>query len=110
MSALQTNNMIYRNFGNSGLKISAISIGNMINVRPDTYEEDKAIIQLCLQNGINSFDTAELYAAGDAEIQLGNILKDLKVPREEVVISTKVYTAKDPEINTSSSTNKKHIK
>jgi aryl-alcohol dehydrogenase-like predicted oxidoreductase len=96
MSVLQPGKMIYRHFGNSGLKVSAISIGNMINVRPETYEEDKKIIELCLKSGINHFDTAELYAAGDAEIQLGKILIDLKVPREEVVIATKVHTAKEP--------------
>ena len=48
-----------------------------------------------MKNGINHFDTAELYALGEAETQLGKILKDLKVPREEVIISTKVHTAKD---------------
>ena len=44
MSILQTGKMIYRNFGNSGLKISAISVGNMVNYKPETYEEDKKII------------------------------------------------------------------
>ena len=95
MSVLQPGKMIYRNFGNSGLKVSAISMGNMINYKPETYEEDKKIIDVCLQNGINCFDTAEIYAAGDSEIQLGKILKDLKVPREQVVIGTKIHTAKD---------------
>ena len=64
MSLLKPGKMIYRNFGNSGLKVSAISVGNMINYKPETYEEDKAIIAECLKNGINHFDTAELYAAG----------------------------------------------
>lgn len=63
-----------------------------------------------MKNGINHFDTAELYALGEAEIQLGKILVELKVPRAEVVISTKVHTAKDPERNSSSSTNRKHIR
>lgn len=58
MSGLQTGNMVYRNFGNSGLKISAISLGNAINYKPDLYEQDKQIIELALKNGINYFDTA----------------------------------------------------
>jgi len=82
MSLLQTGSMIYRNFGNSGLRISAISVGNMINYKPETYEQDKEIIAVSLKNGINHFDTAELYGEGASEIQLGRILKDLKVPRE----------------------------
>ena len=63
-----------------------------------------------MKNGVNHFDTAELYGAGEGEIQLGRILKDLKVPREEVVISTKVHTAKDPFINSKTSTNRKHVR
>jgi len=63
-----------------------------------------------LKNGINHFDTSELYGAGEAEIQLGKILRDLKVPREEVVISTKIHTAKDPFINSKMSTNRKHVR
>lgn len=37
MTSLTTGKMIYRNFGNSGLKVSALSMGNMINVREETY-------------------------------------------------------------------------
>jgi aryl-alcohol dehydrogenase-like predicted oxidoreductase len=44
MSTLQPGKIPYNNFGNSGLKISAISLGNMINYKPETYEEDKKII------------------------------------------------------------------
>ncbi len=58
--------MIYRNLGNSGLKISVISLGNMFNYREETKDEDKEIIKKCLQNGINYFDTAEAYAKGHA--------------------------------------------
>lgn len=110
MSTLQPGKMPYNNFGNSGLKVSAISLGNMINVKPENYEEDKKIIEVALKNGINHFDTAELYDAGNAETTLGRILQDLKVPREHVVIATKVHTAKDPEMNSQGTTNRKHIK
>ena len=110
MSTLQPGKMPYNNFGNSGLKVSAISLGNMINYRPETYEEDKKIIEVALKNGINHFDTAELYASGNAEIQLGKILKDLQVPREHVVIATKIRVAVDPDLNSDTTTNRKHIK
>lgn len=63
-----------------------------------------------MKNSINHFDTAELYGAGEAEIQLGRILKDLKVPREEVIISIKIHRAKDPFINSKASTNRKHVR
>lgn len=82
MSRLNFGKMIYRKFGNSGLKVSVISLGNMINYRAENYEEDKKIVETCIKNGVNFFDTSEKYAEGDAESQLGKIIKDLKIPRE----------------------------
>jgi len=102
--------MLYRNFGNSGLKVSVISLGNMINYKPENYEEDKNIILTALKNGINHIDTAEIYASGEAETTLGRILKELNVPRDEIVIATKIHTARDPSINSSLTTNRKHIR
>lgn len=66
MSHLNLGKMIYRNFGNSGLKVSVISLGNMINYKPENFEEDKKIVEVCLKNGVNFFDTAERYADGEA--------------------------------------------
>jgi aryl-alcohol dehydrogenase-like predicted oxidoreductase len=50
--------MIYRYFGNSGLSISAISLGNMINFREENYEIDEQVVRTALRHGINYFDTA----------------------------------------------------
>ena len=65
---------------------------------------------MCLKNGVNFFDTSELYAEGDAEAQLGRIMKELKVPRSEIVIATKIHTAPNSDINSKSNTNRKHIR
>lgn len=102
--------MIYRNFGNSGLKVSAISLGTAIYTNPDELNNHQEVIATALKLGINHFDTSEYYGAGKAEIQLGTILKNLKVPRKEVVIATKVLTAVSPDRNSTMSTNRKHIK
>ena len=110
MSHLVPGKMIYNCYGNSGLKVSAISVGNMVNCKPENYEEDKKIVELALKNGINFFDTAEVYAAGGSEVQLGKILQDLKVPREEIVIATKIHTADNADMNAERNTNRKHIK
>lgn len=40
--------------------------------------------------GINFFDTAEVYAAGQCELEMGQALKELAWPRDEFVLSTKV--------------------
>lgn len=58
MSVLQPGKMIYKNFGQSGLKISVLSLGNMINYKEENYQEDENIIKVALANGINFFDTA----------------------------------------------------
>ena len=42
-------------------------------------------------NGINTFDTANAYSNGESERLLGKALKHHKIPREEVVILTKVH-------------------
>lgn len=70
--------MQYVNLGKSGLKVSSISYGNMVNHKPEHYEEDKNIIKRCIEAGINFFDTAEIYAMGESEITLGNFYYYLK--------------------------------
>ena len=45
-----------------------------------------------MQNaGINFFDTAEIYSNGQCEVEMGNALKELAWPRDEYVLSTKVF-------------------
>lgn len=110
MSVFKTGKMVYRNFGNSGLKTSIISLGNMINSKEETYQVDEDIVKLALENGINHFDTAEVYDAGKAEAQLGKILKKLGVDRDDVIVATKIRTAPEPDINSQLNISRKHIK
>ena len=110
MSVFQVGKMIYRNFGNSGLKTSVISLGNMINSKEENYAVDEEIIRVALANGINHFDTAEAYDAGKAEIQLGKIIKNLKVDREDIIVATKIRIAPEPDINSDHLISRKHIK
>jgi aryl-alcohol dehydrogenase-like predicted oxidoreductase len=53
-------------------------------------------VQRCLDHGINFFDTAEMYDFGEAETLLGQAFKDLKVKREEIVVSTKLFWGAGP--------------
>jgi aryl-alcohol dehydrogenase-like predicted oxidoreductase len=54
-----------------------------------------SIVKDCMQaawdHGINFFDTAEVYAAGQCELEMGQALKELAWPRDEFVLSTKVF-------------------
>ena len=57
----------------------------------------KELLKICLQNGINFFDTAEAYGFGVAEKTFGQALKELKIPREKIVVSIKIYkSGSDP--------------
>ena len=57
----------------------------------NTQERHDAIIAKLLSYGVNFIDTAEGYGLGKAETLLGQSLINLKVRREDVVISTKLY-------------------
>ena len=80
--------MEYRYLGNSGLRVSVLSFGVMMH---DNVENMKEIIKICLENGVNFFDTAEFYGIGVAEDTFGKALKELKVPREKIIVSIKIF-------------------
>jgi voltage-dependent potassium channel beta subunit len=89
MENIKKAKMLYRYLGNSGLRVSVMSWGNWINTKDEkdiTYET----VKLAVENGINFFDTAEIYGFGEGETTLGNALKKLGTRREELVISTKI--------------------
>jgi aryl-alcohol dehydrogenase-like predicted oxidoreductase len=83
--------MEFRRLGPAGLKVSVLSLGGWL-----TYggTQKGSIVKDCMQaawdNGINFFDTAEVYAAGQCENEMGQALKELAWPRDEFVLSTKV--------------------
>ena len=72
----KTANMKYRQFGKCGLKLSVISLGVFINSE-STVEDMVNVLKSSIQNGINHFDTAELYSSGQNEILLGEALKQI---------------------------------
>ena len=89
--------MKYNKCGNSGLKLSAISLGLWHNFSSsDSFENSRALIHKAFDLGITHFDIANNYGPppGSAENNFGKILKqDLAQYRDELVISTKAgYT------------------
>jgi voltage-dependent potassium channel beta subunit len=82
--------MKYRKLGRTGLKVSEISLGSWLTYGNST-EKETAIktIDKAYELGINSFDTANVYAKGEAEKIVGEALR--KYPRESYVIATKVF-------------------
>jgi len=72
-----------------------------------------SVVKDCLQaawdNGINFFDTAEAYAAGECEIEMGTALKELAWPRDEFVLSTKIFFGTARKEPNTRGLSKKHI-
>jgi aryl-alcohol dehydrogenase-like predicted oxidoreductase len=87
--------MEYRQLGRSGLKISEIAYGNWVT-HGSQVEEDaaRACVAAALDEGITTFDTADVYAGTRAEEVLGRALHGVR--RESVEIFTKVYWPTGP--------------
>jgi L-glyceraldehyde 3-phosphate reductase len=93
-------NMEYRRCGNSGIKLSALSLGLWHNFGDvNDFENSRNLIQTAFDNGITHFDLANNYGPppGSAETNFGKILKqDFKGYRDEMIISSKAgYTMWD---------------
>ena len=78
--------MEYAPLGNSGLVVSALGIGCNAFGRRIDQEQTTAVVTAALDNGVNFFDTADVYGTGASETMLGTALGSR---REEVVIATK---------------------
>jgi aryl-alcohol dehydrogenase-like predicted oxidoreductase len=100
--------MEIRNLGRSGLKISAISYGNWLT-HGSQVEEDAATacVRQALEEGITTFDTADVYANTAAESVLGKALAGER--REGLEIFTKVYWPTGPGKHNDHGLSRKHI-
>ncbi|MGW2154373.1 aldo/keto reductase family protein [Nonomuraea sp. NPDC001699] len=87
--------MEFRHLGRSGLLVSEISYGNWLT-HGSQVEEDaaKLCVQAALDEGITTFDTADVYAGTKAEEVLGRALTGVR--RESLEIFTKVYWPTGP--------------
>ncbi len=91
--------MQYRRLGNSGLKVSALSLGGWTTFGDSLTDPRLArdIIVKAYDSGINFFDIADIYAKGEAERLMGSILK--LFPRHTLVISSKAYWPMSDDVN-----------
>ncbi|KAG1738378.1 aryl-alcohol dehydrogenase [Suillus paluster] len=98
--------MPYVRLGNSGLKVSRIILGTMQYGNKGWQDwvlgEDEAVehIKVAYEAGIQTFDTADTYSNGYSEVILGRAIKKLNLPRDEIVVMTKVYNVVGREYST----------
>ncbi len=83
--------MHYRRLGRSGLKVSEIALGTWVTFGDQISEQcARELVHAAYDAGINFFDTADVYARGQAEVVLGQAIRDL--PRQALVLSSKVFS------------------
>lgn len=88
--------MEYRYLGRSGLRVSALSYGTMTFGGGDVFkhmgsaqvDEARRMVDICIDAGVNLFDTANMYSLGKSEEVLGAALGE---KRQQVLISTKAF-------------------
>ena len=109
--------MRYTPLGRTGLFVSELCLGTMTfgggsgiwaQIGNLQQAEAERLVGQALDGGINFIDTADIYAAGLSEEITGRALKNLRVPRENVVVATKVFGEMGPGPNMRGAT-RKHI-
>ena len=89
--------MEFRKLGRTGLDVSVIGFGSWVSFDYQVgVPAAKAIIAAAHAGGVNFFDNAEVYAHGRSEEIMGQALRELCIPRQDLVISTKVFFGDSP--------------
>lgn len=84
--------MEYRFLGMTGLRISALSFGSWVTFGDQIDEEvASACMKEAYDAGVNFFDNAEAYSAGESETMMGNIITRMGWKRSDLVLSTKIF-------------------
>ena len=84
--------MLYRRMGRSGLQLSALSLGSWVTFGRQVGRGDaRSLIAAAFDAGVNFFDNAEVYGHGESERVMGDVLADLRLPRDAYCVSSKVF-------------------
>ncbi len=89
--------MEYRRLGSTGLKVSPLCLGSMQFGWTADEEQSNRVLSAAWEAGINFIDTADIYSkwapgnpGGVSESIIGAWMKNVKIPRDKIVIATKV--------------------
>lgn len=102
--------MPYRNLGPTGLEVSVLSFGSWVTFGSQV---DTGLARDCLsaarERGVNFFDNAESYSAGESERIMGQAIAELGWPRWSYVISTKLFWGIHDDVNMRNTLNRKYL-
>jgi voltage-dependent potassium channel beta subunit len=100
--------MQYRRLGKSGLQLSALSFGSWVTFSTQVDEGAATeLMKVAYDAGVNFFDNAEVYAAGESEVLMGRALKKLGWGRDTYCVSSKVFWG--GKLPTQRGLSKKHV-
>lgn len=84
--------MEYRRLGKAGIKVSALSLGSWVTFGKQIDNKDaKILLKTAYDGGINFFDNAEGYEAGESEKIMGKAIHSLGLARDTFAVSSKVF-------------------
>ena len=102
--------MEYRRLGKTGLKVSVLSFGSWVTFGPQLAG---SLAEECLaaayDAGVNFFDNAEAYSAGESERIMGEAIAALGWPRHSYVLSTKLFWGIHKGVNMRNTLNRKYL-
>src|SRR3954462_4521343 len=102
--------MDYRRLGRSGLKVSELSLGSWVTYGNQLDASGAAeCMAAAWDAGVNFFDNAQVYAAGQSEEIMGAVLKKLAWPRLKYVVSTKFFWGITDGPNEKNTLNRKYL-
>lgn len=102
--------MEYRRLGRSGLKVSTLSLGSWVTYANQVdSSRAREIMAAARDHGVNFFDNAETYAAGESERIMGEALRQLGWQREHFVVSSKFYWGLSNDPNVHHTLNRKYL-
>jgi voltage-dependent potassium channel beta subunit len=96
--------------GKTGLPISELSFGSWITFGNQIdYKLSELLMDMAYDAGVNFFDNAEVYAAGESERVMGDILSKRTWSRDSYILSSKVFFGAGAKVPTQKGLHRKHI-
>lgn len=102
--------MEYVNLGKTGLPISRLSFGSWITFGNQIQNQiSERLMDIAYDAGVNFFDNAEVYAAGESERVMGEILHKRNWSRDSYIVSSKVFFGAGAKVPTQKGLHRKHV-
>ncbi|HKX71244.1 MAG TPA: aldo/keto reductase [Acidimicrobiales bacterium] len=102
--------MQYRRLGRSGLKVSVLSFGSWVSFGPQLdVGRARDCLAAAYDAGVNFFDNAQSYAAGESERIMGAAIAELGWPRHSYLVSSKFFWGLHDSVNARHTLNRKYL-